>query len=54
MRLPAVINQVSFPGFGFITDLRWRIAFERSVNSTVVIIFQEHPKLFLQVNSVPE
>ena len=46
MRLPAGINHVGFRGFGFTTDLCWRIAFERSVNSTVVIIFQEYAQAF--------
>ena len=54
MCLPAVTLQASLSGFGFTTDLCRLIVFERSVNSTVFLIFQEHAKLFLHVNSIPE
>ncbi len=43
MRLPAIMLQVGWVAFGFAADLCWRIAFKRSVNATVVIVFLGYP-----------
>ena len=54
MRLPAVMRQIGILGFSFAADLCRRIAFKRSVNATVVIVFLEYAQLFLQVDRVPK
>ena len=54
MRLPSVMLQVDRPGYGFTTNLRWRIASERSVKTVVVVLNLERSKLPLQIDRVPE
>ena len=54
MRLPAVTFQIGLSDIWFTADLCWRIAFERSVKTVVVVINLERFKLSLQIDRVPE
>jgi len=38
MRSPAVLLKVSWPGFGFTTDLCWRIAYGANIRTSRMIL----------------
>ena len=54
MSLPSVMRQVGWPGYGFTTNSRRRVAFERSVKTVLVVVIFEKFELPIQVDGIPE